>query len=1179
MNSKSHLPNELNDPPIINLNIIKNPKKINSTLLPNDISCKSSGKEDNKQIMENKDGTKNITQIKQKEFLDENAPLKNAINEQNSRLLGDLNNFNLNSSLKNLNSGSHKNETASNELNAKLSNNEVNFGPKKSDGNSKKNKSQFVRNTINVLPKEINKFSNQMSGSTLKIELSYKSQIKPKRKTVFTEKISEYNNLDIKNKIKTENKIEINSDINKFNDKEYKYKLLIKKIAKQLKRKNKPATKGYFYVNIIRTDKYLRKIKKIAKKMKMSVFPPTHGFFFNFIQKEKQYKILVKKIASQLKKRIKFPTCKIIKIYESYRILIKRIAESLKISIMNKKEKEEKSNKIILENNSNDNSCILEKNSDIVEESNNSIKIITNENNNLGNDMDIEMENNNDIITSKEENIKNERKDIKYSKLEMMSFSQSNNYEKIDFDLSKKEIIQDGIPNSVKVKKCSDLNLIKLENNDRIETDVIEQIEKVEQNKKDLSLGKIKNDNFSKSDLIQEIDIEQNIIDEIDNNIQIEDLKMDQNNINEEKEELKEVKNIEASPDKSNKIDDDIQTEKIIKNENVNSSNEISNEICDNLIITKDGALKSYPCLSKKNKNIQLFLPAFRKEYFIESNEKKSRSHNMNEIYLNLNKINNNNNYLNNNSNNNGEEVNINEINDKISLSDIEVTDSGFIPKFKKLLAQENIEIIDNFPFSLNNKSITLFHQGNFWYLLINYLFQQNKNISLYSIIHLLEQYNIWSKDNNESLFCSIKETINEYIKTNYSKEIVEQFLFMNKYKDLCQLFDKFEVPKKMYDYKEIKIDNISLINDENNFKCQCDSCTNDRACIQKIMDLNKNRINIVNDTSIYFEKVSPEEYHNICQDNLIQKTNRNIIFHNNEEIFFKNISEKRDNNYYFSKSKTIFMERPNIEYNYIPIKNQYIIANPNNINDDNTKNNVEIINNNITEINIENDNIDDNEDSMVQKYDIVENEEKKKTFKNISKNNEIKETPHNSENTLKKEKEKNDIDLEKKENSEVVGNIVFKEDEDVEEKEKEKDESLDEDNKGKKNEKKNKKAKSRIKNRKKRDFTKMNNEEDNKDLEENKNENEEKVEQGKKGDEKSNKKKKKSGNSTVKKRHKNKFVDKNKDEEKNELEDILKEEKDVIENEKEIDEKDSNSSKKKRSKSKSPNRKKNKKH
>ena len=53
--------------------------------------------------------------------------------------------------------------------------------------------------------------------------------------------------------------------------------------------------------------------------------------------KNENCKKLIKRIAIQLKKRIKFPTSKIIKIYESYIILIKRIAYALKASINKRK--------------------------------------------------------------------------------------------------------------------------------------------------------------------------------------------------------------------------------------------------------------------------------------------------------------------------------------------------------------------------------------------------------------------------------------------------------------------------------------------------------------------------------------------------------------------------------------------------------------------------------------------------------------------------------------------------------------------------------------------------------------------------------------------------------------------------------------------------------------------------
>ena len=62
--------------------------------------------------------------------------------------------------------------------------------------------------------------------------------------------------------------------------------------------------------------------------------------------------MVIKKISSQLKKRVKLPSCKIIKIYESYRALIKRIADALKKSMksQNKVNSSSSENNIITEN-------------------------------------------------------------------------------------------------------------------------------------------------------------------------------------------------------------------------------------------------------------------------------------------------------------------------------------------------------------------------------------------------------------------------------------------------------------------------------------------------------------------------------------------------------------------------------------------------------------------------------------------------------------------------------------------------------------------------------------------------------------------------------------------------------------------------------------------------------------
>ena len=52
-------------------------------------------------------------------------------------------------------------------------------------------------------------------------------------------------------------------------------------------------------------------------------------------RKNPNYVLLIKRIAAQLKKRINFPSCKIIKIYQPYRTLILRIAKAIKLTAKN----------------------------------------------------------------------------------------------------------------------------------------------------------------------------------------------------------------------------------------------------------------------------------------------------------------------------------------------------------------------------------------------------------------------------------------------------------------------------------------------------------------------------------------------------------------------------------------------------------------------------------------------------------------------------------------------------------------------------------------------------------------------------------------------------------------------------------------------------------------------------
>lgn len=1147
MNQNQNLPNESNAIPIIDSNIPLTSKNENLASSPYNNSGKENDIKEQKNI-ENENDTTTLNQAENEQncITGVNESSKLPQKENNSNLNFSENSFNNNNpnpfSKVSISQENHDMNSL-NQINQKIKvlNDEQKDAEKNIEINSKKNKSQLVRKSFNYNSKP----QNFGFESTMKINL-VQSQNK-KRKTNC--KNINLDNFVAENEVNDENKFEKKSIISDFNDKKYKYKSLIKRLAGKLKKKVKPASKGYFYVNIIKTDKYLKKVKKIAKKMKISIFPPTHGFFYSFLEKEKKYKLLVKKIALLLKKRIHFPTCKIVKIYEPYRQLIKRIADSLKNSL----KKKEKEATIFIENKFQSN---VENNNTLNSNGINNTNLINNnkENNESNdiNDMDIEIENNDNKINyedPKEIPSPNDFKSLTYSKTDIHILSQHIYFDNTKYAFSKMDIIQEEIPKSVATKKCSNYNYFENKNSEKIETEEVCQIKNVEQNTKEPLILMTLNTNNIESNIIQETNIENP-----DHNL----------------------KNKENGKIQKEKINNEEKIEPInhkIINDDLTSQDKEKEKILDvvdgNLIDSNN--VKSIPCLSKKNKNIILSISSFKKEYFKVDEERRiqNRSHTINDINLSLNLDNFN--YL----NNNGKEKNI-EINDKkISLSDINVSDSDFASKFHKFLEQEKIEIIDNAPSSLNTNNLIYFEQSTFWYFLIIYIFIQNNNLSLYSIIHLLEQYYIWSKDKNERQYFSIKEKINEYIDKNFPKETIEQFLYMNKYQNLNKILQKFEFSNKLYDYKEIKIDNIN-INCDKNYQCQCDLCTNDIACIQKICDLNKKKNNVISESSIYLEKAPAEEIHSIYQKNLIERVNRNNILHNNEEIFFKNISKKKAN--IFSKSKTIFVEKPNIEYNYIANlihDNSVETVDINKTFDDN------II---IIENKVDNENISDNigKDNNNENI-IVDYEEDKKSFKNISKNKplniqgkkeiENSKNTENSENSEKKE-EKEEIELsnsEKKENGEKDDDNKKNE---IEEKEKEIEESSDEENKNNKNEKKNKKAKNKKTNKKRKEFIKIKNNDDKKENE--KNEKEEKNEEEKRGEEKSYKKKRKTGNNIIKKNIKSKAIEKNKDEEKNELREMLKDDNDNEKEKENEDEAKNNSNKKK---SKSPNRKKNRKH
>ena len=109
--------------------------------------------------------------------------------------------------------------------------------------------------------------------------------------------------------------------------------------------KSKEMTSKESNTNSSTTYEYITKGRKTLYNSSLLNLesPKKENPFLKKIKKEKKenkrddsnYKLLIKRIAKQLKKRVNFPKCKIIKVYQPYRVLIMRIAKGIKNTAKN----------------------------------------------------------------------------------------------------------------------------------------------------------------------------------------------------------------------------------------------------------------------------------------------------------------------------------------------------------------------------------------------------------------------------------------------------------------------------------------------------------------------------------------------------------------------------------------------------------------------------------------------------------------------------------------------------------------------------------------------------------------------------------------------------------------------------------------------------------------------------
>ena len=698
------------------LNNIQNLPDLNQSIIANNNQQITQVVTETRKIVQNENGTKTIHEMEEKKYEINSVPFKSLIQENNNINIEQesafssnhitnntniLNNpfFNTNNNSNNTNTNTNITYTINQQQINNSNNNLNNTNNVISNINSKKINSQNLRNSMYSCPQHQKKFEMQ---KVFKIE-TYKSHGKQsgRMSTSFNNIVNKNNSL-VLSKIVEENE---------------NYKLLIKRIALQLKRKSRE---------------------------------PTHGYFYKYMKNE-QYKLLIKRIAFQLKRRTKLPKCKIIKIYEPYVQLIKKIAHSLKMS-----QKKRMATKIST-------TVITEE----IKNNNGNINNINNLNNNhINNDINIEK----NIINNNVNHYINSISEMNKTEIVHSSFKGSdvnNNRENIDIELEDKpEIYENG---NQKVFTFKNIENNKLNNDINIDIDI-------EDNKKEslnTNILNVNGDNFSFSQVS-------------DKNKQI----LNEENKNEKKiitEKFESTQKILINQNPEHSLSSSIMSNK----SEINSNNAIK-------VLNEGKISQSYPSTIKGNKNVDISLTVFKKESLNNKNNSLKLSKEritQNKTYTKEININNINNFNINNDNeqelNNSQDLNV-------SLSNIEVTKSNFIHDFHNFLNRVNIQIVNNFPVSLNEKNKHYFQQSNFWLLIMNYLFFQNNNISLYTIISLFEQYILWCNDINIENFSAVKERIKEYINNNYSSEALSQFLFMNKLKTIDEIFENTKFVQKI---------------------------------------------------------------------------------------------------------------------------------------------------------------------------------------------------------------------------------------------------------------------------------------------------------------------------------------------------------------------------------------------
>ena len=193
--------------------------------------------------------------------------------------------------------------------------------------------------------------------------------------------------------------------------------------------------------------------------------------------------------------------------------------------------------------------------------------------------------------------------------------------------------------------------------------------------------------------------------------------------------------------------------------------------------------------------------------------------------------------------------------------------ENQFVNSFNTELSNNHILIKYNIPIAKDENGQKYMEHYSFWEKYIQYLYNiyliNNEKISLFCFINIIEQYFIWCDNTNIDNNLNFKKILIDTVNKIYNEQEKSLFFSMNKINNLDDLFKKYEIfmdKNKSAYYKfgkeiEIKYDNC--------VECNCELCSNEFACMNKMSEINKNLIMNVNTDNIFYSGIVTKKNEN----------------------------------------------------------------------------------------------------------------------------------------------------------------------------------------------------------------------------------------------------------------------------------------------------------------------------